>query len=142
VKLLFKLFFDICLLRAKPQDVPSSSALMLLTLFVVIASGVPAIMDRMGGLGPAIMIGLFDAALILAILKICLTLMKLSSRLVQTATAMFGTGVIINLFTLPVMRLLNVSPKESASLFLGALLYFALLVWIDGHLITLPHVFY
>ena len=129
MKLLLNLFIDICLLRAKPQDVPASSTLMLLALFAAIVSGVPGIVGLVGGLAPALMIGLLDVVLILVVLRIFLSMMGLSSRLVQTATALFGTGVIINLLFLPVLWLLDVSTEYSVSQFLGALLYFALLVW-------------
>lgn len=138
MKPLIKLLFDICLLRSKPQDIPASSALMLLTLLAAIASGVPAITGSVGGLVPALMIGLLDVALILALLRIFLGLTGLSSRWLQTATALFGTGVIINLLSIPVQVLLDSSSDHSTSQFLGALFYFALLVWslvIMGHIL-------
>ncbi len=138
MKLLLKLFFDICRLQAKPQDVPASSALMLLTVLAVVASGVPAIVGSVGGLAPAIMICLLDVALTLILLKIFLAIMNLSSRIMQTATAMFGAGTIINMFSLPVVWLLNVTSENSLHQLLGALLYFALLIWglvVIGHIL-------
>jgi hypothetical protein len=142
VKPLFKLFFDICLLRARPQDVPASSALMLVAMLAVIATGVPAITGSVGGVDTAIMIGLMDVVLILVLLKLFLTITGLSARLVQTASALFGTGVIINLFSIPVQMLLDSSAEYSATQFIGAMFYFALLVWsltIMGH--VLRHTF-
>ncbi len=138
MKPLFKLFFDICRLRAKPQDVPASNTLMLFTLLVAIITGVPAIIGHVGGLASALMIGLVDVVLILVLLRIFLTLTGLSGRLLQSATALFGTGVIINLFSIPVQMLLDSSAEYSVSQFVGALLYFALLVWslvIMGHIL-------
>jgi len=138
VKPLLKLFINICLLRAKPQDVPASSALMLLMLLAAIVTGVPAIIGSVDGLAPALMIGLLDVALILILLRVFLTIIGLSARLLQTATALFGTGVIINLLSIPVQMLLDVSAEFSAAQFLGALLYFALLMWsllIMGHIL-------
>ncbi len=137
MKLLFKLFFDICLLRAKPQDVPASNTLMLLTLLVALVSGVPTIIGHIGGLAPALMIGLIDVVLILVLLRIFLTLTGLSGRLLQTATALFGTGVIMNLLSIPVQILLDSSTESSVSQFIGALLYFALLVW---SLVIMAHI--
>jgi len=138
VKLLFKLFFDICLLRAKPQDVPASNTLLLLTMLVAIITGVPAIIGSVGGLASALMIGLMDVALILVLLRVFLTLAGLSPRLLQTATAIFGSGVIINLLSIPVQVLLDTSTGYSVAQFVGALFYFALLVWslaIMGHIL-------
>ncbi len=138
MKPLLKLFIDICLLCAKPQDVPASSALMLLMLLAAIVTGVPAIIGSVDGLAPALMIGLIDVALILLLLRVFLTITGLSARLQQTATALFGTGVIINMLSIPVQMLLDVSAEYSAVQFLGALFYFALLVWslvIMGHIL-------
>ncbi len=138
MKPLFELFFYICLLRAKPQDVPASNALLLLTMLAVIATGVPAIIGPVGGFVPALMIGLMDVALILVLLKIFLSMVGLSSRLLQTATALYGTGVIINLLSIPVQILLDSSAEYSATQFIGALLYFSLLIWslvIMGHIL-------
>ncbi len=138
MKSLLKLFFDICMLRAKPQDVPASGALLLLTVIVVVASGVPAIMNSVGGVTFAIMTCLLDVALTLVLLTIALNMMRLSSRLVQTATAMFGTGVIINLISLPVGWLLDGGVENSEYQLLGAVLYLALLIWslvIMGHVL-------
>lgn len=138
VKPLLRLFFDICLLKAKPQDVPVSSALLLLALLLGVVSEVPGIAGSVGGLLPAIIISLLDAVLISVLLYIFLSLMNLSSRFVQTATAMFGIGVIINLLMLPVIRVLDVSPKDSNVMHLGSMLYIALLIWsmvIMGHIL-------
>lgn len=138
MKPLLKLFFNICLLRSKPQDVPASNALMLSMLLATIASGVPAIIGAVGGLAPALVIGLIDVVLILVLLKIFLRLTGLSSRLLQTATALFGTGVIINMLSIPIQLMLDVSSENSANQFLGALFYFVLLAWslvIMGHIL-------
>ena len=138
MKPLLKLFFDICLLRAKPQDVPVSGPLMLLAIIAVVASGIPAIVKAVGGPISAITISLFDVALTLVLLKIFLGIMNLSPRLLQTATAIFGSGFMINLISLPVVWLLFVSPENSGFRLLGGLLYFALLIWglvIMGHIL-------
>jgi hypothetical protein len=138
VKSLFNLFINICLLRAKPQDVPASTALMLLTLFAVIATGVPGTIGLTGGLVSSLLIGLLDVALTLILLQLFLAMMGLSSRLIQSATALFGTGVVINLLSLPVLWFMDVSTGHSVNQSLGGLLYVALLVWslvIMGHIL-------
>lgn len=138
MKPLLNLFIGICLLRAKPQDVPASSSLMLLTLLAVIVTGLPGTMSLTGGLVSALMMGLLDVALTLGLLQIFLTMLKLSSRLVQSATALFGTGVVINLLSLPVLWLAGVNGEDSANQALGGVLYLVLLVWsllIMGHIL-------
>ena len=136
--LLIKIFVDIFLLRAKPQDVPASSALLLLSIVLVIVSGVASMLSTVGELGQGIMVSLLDVALTFALLTTVLKVMNISSRLTQTATAMFGTGVIVNLISLPVVWLWSSGPESSEFRLLGGLLYFVLLVWsmvIMGHIL-------
>ncbi len=126
------------MLRARPQDIPSSSALLLLSVVLVLVSGVVSMLSSVGGLTQAVMISLLDLAMTLVLLAVSLNIMGLSSRLIQTATAMFGTGVIINMVSIPVVILLNGTPENSEYSLLGALLYFALLVWsvvVMGHIL-------
>lgn len=129
MNLLLKLFIDICRLRAKPQDVPASNALLLLTMALAIVSGIVSISNSVYEVSQIILISLMDVAVTLILLSVSLNLMKLSSRLLQTATAIFGTGAIISLLSLPVMLLMNSSPENPGYQLLGALLYFALLIW-------------
>ncbi len=138
MKLLLKLFFDICLLKARPQDVPASGALLSLTAILVMISGVASILSPAFGLAQSIMVCLLDVALTLVLLALFLHITNLSSRLIQTATAVFGTGVIINLVSLPVVRLLDAGSRNQGYGLLGGVFYFALLLWsvvIMGHIL-------
>lgn len=138
MNLLLKLFIDLCRLRAKPQDVPASSALLLLSIVLALVSGMLSISGSVHGLMQVIIISLMDVAITLILLSIFLNLVNLSSRLLQTATAMFGTGAIINLVSFPVMLLMNSSPDNPGYQLLGALFYFALLIWslvVMGHIL-------
>ncbi len=138
MKPLFNLFINICLLRAKPQDVPASTTLMLLTLLAILATGVPGTMSLTGGLASALLVGLLDVGLTLILLQIFLAMMGLSSRLIQSATALFGSGVVINLLSLPLLWFMDVSTEHSVNQTLGGVLYLVLLIWslvIMGHIL-------
>ena len=137
MNLLLKLFIDICRLRAKPQDVPASSALLMLTIALALVSGIVSISSSVYGMEQIIVISLMDVAVTLVLLSFFLNLMRLSSRLLQTATAIFGTGAIINLLSLPVMLLMNSGPENPGYQLLGALFYFALLIW---GLVVIAHI--
>ncbi len=137
VNLLLKLFVDICLLRAKPQDVPASSTLLILTVVLAFFSGMVSISSTVHGSTQAVIISLMDVAITLILLSLFLNLMNLSSRLLQSATAMFGSGTIINLVSLPVMGLMNSGPDNPGYQLLGALFYFALLIW---SLVVMAHI--
>lgn len=138
MNLLLKLFVDICRLQAKPQDVPASSNLLLLTIVLAVVSGMLSISGSVYGLMQVVIISVMDVAITLILLSFFLNLMRLSSRLLQSATAMFGAGTIINLVSLPVMWLMNSGSENPGYQLLGALFYFALLIWslvVMGHII-------
>jgi hypothetical protein len=138
VQPLIKIFVGIFFLRAKPQDVPASSALLLLSIVLVIVSGVVSMFSTVGELTQGIVVSLLDVALTFAMVTVILKVMNLSSRLTQTATAIFGTGVIVNLVSLPVVWLWSSGFGSSGFRLLGGLLYFVLLVWslvIMGHIL-------
>lgn len=137
MNLLLKLFIDICRLRAKPQDVPASNVLLLLTIALALVSGILAISGSVYGFMQTAMISLMDVAVTLILLSLFLKLMNLSSRLLQTATAIFGTGTIFNLLSLPVMVLMNSGAENPGYQLLGALFYFALLIW---GLVVMAHI--
>jgi hypothetical protein len=138
VNKLLTLFFDICLLKAKPQDVPASSVLLVLTVLAGVGSEIlfVGLIDK--DLTRAIAVGLLDAVLMLGLLRFGLTMLRLPSRFTQTATAMFGSGIIINFIVLGVIQFLIASADGSFGQHLGSLLYVAVLIWgivIMGHVL-------
>lgn len=93
---------NICLFRAPPQKLPYSWELFTVTLSAMLAMNYLA----MQAYGPApnaasaLLVGLlFTLGFIYAILLF----LKYTNRFVQTASAIFGTGAIITLVSLPVL---------------------------------------
>ena len=135
---LLQLFMDICLLRGKPQDLPSSKFLFGLTLGASLLASLPALTLNLGGPMPAIMAGIMDIFLTIVFLRGGLYILEKDGRFQQTATAIFGAGVILNVIALP-LEVTLASVAEGATLPpMAGLLYLGLVVWslvILGHIL-------
>ncbi|HXK56931.1 MAG: hypothetical protein KDI74_05210 [Gammaproteobacteria bacterium] len=135
---LLNVFVDICLLRAGPQDLPGSHFLVLLTASLSLLTGTLVIVGTFGSLDTALAAQLLDILLLLGLLRLVLQLTGKSARFPQTASALFGSGVLINLVTMPLQLLGSADSPASSGGGLSGLFYLALVIWalvIVGHII-------
>jgi len=118
-------FFDICLLRAGPQDLPASMFLLRVAIATNIVFGsLMAYPDR--GMPQAFIEVLFDFALLTLLLYGVLHWRQKAERFSQTLTALMGTNVILSFFAMPVVYTITGAPEgETAG---WALQMFLLLV--------------
>ncbi len=102
---LIKLFFDICLFKKGPQDMPDSNGLLFLLIpiyagvsFLILILSIDAI--------HAVLQIFVEIALVLGSTKVILYLASKTSRYQQTASALIATDTIISFFAIPVMATL------------------------------------
>lgn len=119
----------ICLLRANPQDLPSSTRLTTLALAVYVATD--AIMAFITvPFVRALQFAAVDTFLLAALAHMALSLRHLSVRLRQTLTALAGCGVVLAIPALAVMALIGST--------LPAVVWVPLLLWsvaVYGHIL-------
>lgn len=97
---IFREFFQICLLQKRPQDLPGSEALFWLVL--VAYAAISAILSYPTQTSiTAVISGLIESVLLLAITWLFLYLRSVPERWLQTSTALAGTGFIFSLFAFP-----------------------------------------
>ena len=120
-------FFDICLLRAAPQDLPASAFLLRAAVMTNIVFGsLMAYPER--GMPQAFIEVLFDFALLTLLLYGALQWRQRPERFAQTLTALMGTNVILSFFAMPVVYAITGSPDgESAGWALQ--LFLLLVIW-------------
>ena len=133
---LLTLWFDICLLRAGPQDLPASRELLGLALasyalvsFLLSLPGYPLV--------TAVQMALVDAVLLIMFAITLLYFLGKMARLNQTLTALAGTGTLLGLLALPVMPLLLPDQEAKQQPLLVSLLWLLLLGW---SLIVVAHI--
>ncbi len=146
-----KVFFDISLLQAKPQDVPFSYPLLVMTVAASIASYILAIGELAQLFGKDISVApitvaehLIFAGTVWAILRFH----NHSERFVQTVTAMFGVNTMVQLVMWPITGWLMKSAADLSALGteqapppeagMPLFLMLSLLIWI---LIVYGHIF-
>lgn len=120
---LISLWFDICLLRAGPQDLPVSQVLLwlsaaayVLVSFLLSIGAYPA--------GEALLVALLDFGLLVVFAALVLYLRGKTERLNQTLTALAGTGALLGLIALPLVQ--SLFAGQSA----GEVPGFVILLWL------------
>lgn len=135
--LLLRIFADICLLRAAPQDLPASRVLLGLSLgaYLLLAwlLAVPVY-----GTGRAVWLAVLDTTLLVAFVMLLLNLLRHPARVLQTLTALAGSGCLLGLIALPLVY--GGQPEQAGEQVGGLLLYawMILLIWnllVAGHIL-------
>ncbi len=113
VKLLFSAFFDICKFKRRPQDIPQSTNLMSLSVFVylLIATLLLVLTETPGH---SFLSALVEIFILLLFTVGLLALSGKTGRWIQTITAMSGTGVVLSLIAFPVYLLMSMLGTASA----------------------------
>lgn len=128
-----KLFFDICLFKKGPQDIPASNVLLrLLIPFYASVSFLLLILNS-NGLNAAMQV-LVEIMLILGSTWIILFIARKPARYQQTASALMATDALISFFALPAMATLV---GQGAGLAFLAIIMLMIWHWaISGHIFS------
>lgn len=98
MKTLLNLFLDLCLLRAAPQDIPAAPILLWFTALLNILTNILILFADLKRTPLQIMgESIFDVVILFSTLHIALYWQNLESRFNQTATAIFGSNVLLGL---------------------------------------------
>ena len=90
----FKIFLDLCLLRANPQDLPTSNRLLAAALVGHLLANVLTGLDG-ASLENALLAGVMDTLLLVALTHTGLMLRGVGARTRQTLTALAGCGALL-----------------------------------------------
>lgn len=129
---LLKLFVDLCLLRANPQDLPASTTLVWLTGAAAVLTGLhspPRLPAAVTAAATVLFMGL--------IVHTALVLRGRSERWRQTISALYGAMTLIGLAAIPIVVWMQRTQDGPGSLW-PALLGAAVLVWflaVTGHIL-------
>lgn len=128
MKQLFNIFFDICLLRAGPQDVPVSRYLLPFILVLHVLIGVilglvsyPAV--------TAMAYGVTNTFVMILFVHGVLVLKKLPARFTQTLSATAGTDVLIGVVAWPVSHWMVTARDSGGDVGAPVLLWLLLVLW-------------
>ena len=135
---LFNYFFELCLLRAKPQDLPASSVLLALIIMANVLVGVLAFSGLYGGALRAFMASAVENLFCLTVLGALLYFKGLFPRFIQTATALLGSSTLLAVILIPLYSMSDTGTERTAMAAVADLGALALLIWsllIMGHVL-------
>ena len=130
-RILWQSFFAICCFEKKPQDLPASQELCLVTIFSYLLSSFFLTLITQPA-GTALISGIIDTTLLAILTAATLGLKGLSARWLQVSSALFGTGFLFSIAAIPLSYLLAALPQESPLIFLVFLFVISLLLWNIG----------
>ena len=135
---LVQIFWEICLLRAGPQALPTSYSLLGLTLVLYSAVAVLVAHAVLASLSMAILAAAVDTTLLMALSRAVLWARMLSNRWPQTLSALAGTGSFFELILWPINLWQQHLGTVEPTLGLPLILVLSVLVWnvaVMGHVL-------
>ncbi|HLB30152.1 MAG TPA: hypothetical protein VJN91_01375 [Gammaproteobacteria bacterium] len=125
---LLRPFLGICLLRARPQDLPAARVLLGFCIVAYLTTGVFVAWPGREFID-AVLISLVDTLILLGFTAFLVAVRSHIERWLQTATALTGAGTIFNLIAIPIVLLLNRQGfSEVGMTLLQSLLEFSILI--------------
>jgi hypothetical protein len=127
-KILFSIFFDICRFKLGPQDLPASSLLLKITLlFYMMVGGILSLLQS--SVKEALLSTLLEATMMVLLVSSLLYFTHLSTRIVQTLTALAGTGTIITILSIPLVDWFEQAKLAQQDLTLPIILILCFMWW-------------
>jgi len=135
MKKVIDVFWKICLFKLRPQDLPASSFLLLVSM---LAYGIAGVLVGLMSLSPgvALISTVLDIALVGSMTQLLLWIKQMTPRFKQAFTALMGTGAIVGFLALPLAFLQTQAGEEPAVL--PSVMLLGLVLWsfgIVGHIL-------
>lgn len=129
------MYWEICLLRRAPQDLPYSSQMMISTLLLY--AMVSAIVSSTAvSAGPAILSGIVDVATLVVVTRLVLWALDKGERLLKTLMALAGASIIITVIAMPLLFM----QQDEALTSLDAILALGLIALLGWSLAVTAHI--
>ena len=136
LRAIFNPFIQICLLRQGPQDLPTSGILLAITLTAHTVMSILLSNVALSAVN-ALFSGVVDTLLLVVLTGALLYAKQRNARIIQTVTALAGTGAIITLIALPVSGWLHGADQAAGEGGFALLLLLFLTGWslaVAGHI--------
>ena len=134
---LIKMFWDICAVKAAPQDLPVSSFLLGLALLAYLVTGA-VVAAFQWPLSQAIFAALLDTVFLTVLSRVLLWARMLSGRFVQTLTALAGSGAVMTVIALPLVLWQSFVGVTDANA--PTLPSWLLMIWMIWNVVVVGHI--
>jgi hypothetical protein len=136
---LVRAFVQIATLKLGPEDLPASGFLLGMVTAAYLLTGVASVSFYTDSAGEAARQLAVDLALTFGFFTLLLVLYRKGHRLLQTLTALLGTGALLSLIALPLtawLQTLDMSATETAAI--PAVGIYLIVLWsiaVTGHIL-------
>lgn len=99
--IIIRAFFNICLLKIGPQDLPKSNVFMMLTLIAyIIINTISELLSY--HIAQSFLLALIHVGILVFLISSLLYINQYPQRITQTITALVGADILLNLLALPI----------------------------------------
>ena len=130
MKSLLFYFIDLCLLKARPQDLPASPVVLWLILPLNVLVGVALVGNTFGGLDKAMLAAMLDMVLLLLWVWLLLAFKRHPGRFTQSATALLGSTTLVGVLLIPLQLLVGDGSDVGPLAAMAGTLLFLLMIWL------------
>jgi hypothetical protein len=134
---ILKAFWEICILKAAPQDLPASTFLLAVTVAAYFAAGA-VVAALQWPLSQAVLAAFLDTVFLTVLCRVLLWARMLSGRFVQTLTAMAGSGAVMTLIALPLVFWQTIVGVTDANA--PTLPSWLLMIWMVWNMVVVGHI--
>lgn len=131
------MFWDICAVKAAPQDLPASSFLLGLALLAYLVTGA-VVAAFQWPLSQAILAAFLDTVFLTVLSRVLLWARMLSGRFVQTLTALAGSGAVMTVIALPLVMWQSFVGVTDANA--PTLPSWLLMIWMIWNVVVVGHI--
>jgi hypothetical protein len=124
--ILLRLFLDICIFKKNPQDIPSSSVMLSICIFLYTLTAAIVTMTIQDP-NEAGISSIIEVCLVLLLTYIFLYLRMFPERWLQTCTAILGVGILFGIMAFPFYMVIAIEGLDGNNTFIlsvGVLLIF------------------
>ena len=133
---LMKLFWDICRLKTGPQTLPKGSYLLgaaVIAAIIVDSFSSSILIPGMTGIDIVVIVAGYNIILLFAV-SLILKIIGYQARIIQTLTAIAGSGLIISLVLLPGLIMTDLLQEQVKSFAIFILLDNIWRIAVDAHI--------
>jgi hypothetical protein len=123
-----RIFFDLCLIKKSPKDVPESRVLLKTVFFAYFLAGVTLLSSSMDW-ADAIGQSFIESCLVGLFVYMLTSFFSVPNRFVQSVTAVYGSSALITFFSVPFIYWVENLSRNDEPTGAGGLVVFLIVCW-------------
>jgi hypothetical protein len=127
-KTLLRIFVDLCLIKTGPKEVPDSEVLLKLVFLIYFLAGTLLLSSSME-FSEAVIQSFIETLLVGLFIYILAIFFAVKNRFNQSITAIYGSGALITIFSVPFVFMIENLTKQGGSTGVVGMIVFLIVCW-------------